>query len=253
MSHGKYRIKERLENFYWSLERLIIPNFEYPQYLYEKVLSEHVNKNIAWLDLGCGHHVLPEWRQKEEKELVSKCVNITGIDYEHDALVKNMSIKHKVRGDITSLPFKRETFDLISSNMVLEHVKDPLKIFKEINDILKPNGIFIFHTPNLYGYVALLSKIIPEGLQKKLVYIIEQRNEEDTFPTYYLVNTEESIKKLAAKSGFFKINVRLIVSSAKFGVIPPIAILELFWIKLCTSKMFRQLRTNIIVILTKES
>jgi len=43
----------------------------------------------------------------------------------------------------------------------------------------------------------------------------------------------------------------MIVNTAAFAVIPPLAIMELLWIKCLMFKSLRTLRTNIIAILRK--
>jgi SAM-dependent methyltransferase len=51
------------------------------------------------------------------------------------------------------LPFENETFDVVLSFGVLEHVPNDLESLKEINRILKPNGLFFcFWLPYKYSY-----------------------------------------------------------------------------------------------------
>lgn len=247
----KFSYIRKCMKLYWKLEHFLVPNLKYPQSVYEDLLKKYINKNSTWLDLGCGHQILPSWREDAEKELVLNCKRIVGIDYGLESLKKNKSIKHKIRGDITGLPFKDETFDLITSNMVLEHVKYPEKLLKEVYQILKPNGIFILHTPNLYGYYTLISKLIPGALQKKLVYLIDKREEDDTFIAYYLINTPDAIKKIAERVGFNIKKLKLLTSSARLIIFPPLVILELLWIRILMTRLFEKFRTNLIVILEK--
>lgn len=245
-------VRKGLEVIYWYFEHLIIPQLKHSQLIYEEILKKHINKGSVWLDLGCGHQILPAWRKDAEKVLVRSCDSIIGVDYEHESLLKHRSISLKVRANIASLPFKSETFDVITSNMVLEHVKYPEKILKEISLILKPGGIFIFHTPNLNSYSTMISRLIPTSLKKKLVKLLDNRKEEDTFTTYYLINTPEAIKEIAARTGFNIKMIRLTVSSARLIVLPPVVIFELLWIRILMKNSLKKLRTNIFVILEKK-
>ncbi|MBI5193530.1 MAG: class I SAM-dependent methyltransferase [Nitrospirae bacterium] len=246
-------IRKRLEVIYWFLEHLIIPQLKHSQLIYEEILKKHINKDSVWLDLGCGHQILPAWRKEAEKVLVRSCDSIVGIDYEHESLLKHRSISLKVRANIASLPFKSGTFDVITSNMVLEHVKYPEKTLKEVSLILKPGGIFIFHTTNLNSYSAMISRLIPTSFQKKLVKLLDNRKEEDTFTTYYLINTPGAIKEVAVRTGFNIKMIRLTVSSARLIVLPPLVILELLWIRILMKNCLKNLRTNIVVILEKKT
>lgn len=52
---------------YWGMRGVIAPTLRYSQYLYADVLTRYVHPGVDWLDLGCGHQVLPDWRAEEEK------------------------------------------------------------------------------------------------------------------------------------------------------------------------------------------
>ena len=48
-----------------------------------------------------------------------------------------------ILGDATSLPFKSNSIDFIYTAAVLEHVRDPLTMGREIHRVLKPGGIVL--------------------------------------------------------------------------------------------------------------
>lgn len=51
-----------------------------------------------------------------------------------------------------ALPFEDQTFDLIYSSYVLEHVQDPEKVLAEAVRVLKPGGMAVFELPNHLSY-----------------------------------------------------------------------------------------------------
>ena len=55
-------------------------------------------------------------------------------------------------GDVLNMPFANESFDTVISTQVLEHVEKPWVMIKEIERILKPNGICILTAPFLISY-----------------------------------------------------------------------------------------------------
>ena len=245
--------RTRLLNIYWTLRRAIAPTLRYSQYSYEEALKRYVTPSVEWVEVGCGHAILPNWRSNEERQLVKTCKAIFGIDYDLPSLKAHRNITKKLRGDVTKLPFKSEAFDLVTANMVVEHLDDPAEQFREISRILKPKGVFLFHTPNAYGHGVILSQFVPEWLKGKLIYLLEGRDEQDIFPTHYKANTEAQVKMLAHANGFEVVQLDLIATDAIFAMIPPLAALELLWIRLLMTQPFRSLRTNMIVALRKIS
>ncbi|MCD4736100.1 MAG: class I SAM-dependent methyltransferase [Bacteroidales bacterium] len=72
------------------------------------------------------------------------------------------------------IPFETETFDIVYSTSVLEHVKNPEKVLSEALRVLKPGGILQFVIPN-YGswweghYGVLMLPNMPKWLFKLYV------------------------------------------------------------------------------------
>ena len=239
---------------YWWIEKRIAPEIRYAQYDYEEVLFRLVPDGAVWLDVGCGHQLLPEWRQMQEKELVSRAHLLVGLDYDHASLMKHKTIAFRIRGDIGQLPFRNDSFDIVTANMVVEHLQEPLKQFREIARVLKPGGLFIFHTPNYYSPLVLIASFTPDSLKRKIIWLLERRTEEDVFRTYYRANTEKDIRQIAQAAGLLTEKITLVTSSghALFALFPPVTVLELLYLK--TIKRYhplRHLRGNMIAVLRK--
>jgi ubiquinone/menaquinone biosynthesis C-methylase UbiE len=237
----------------WGIQAIITPSLKYSQYLYEDILKLYVNPNVKWLDLGCGHQLLPSWRLAEEKNLIGYSKMIVGIDYDLYSLKNHKNISLKIRGDITELPFRGNSFHLVTANMVIEHLENPNIQFQEIKRILKPGGVLIFHTPNILGYTTMIARCLPRRLKNRLLYLFQGRKEEDIFNTYYRLNGRKSIINLAEANSFKVLKIKMIVSSPQLVIIPPLVIFELLWIRILMGKVFKPLRTNIIAILKNDN
>lgn|SRR6266566_1149110 len=244
-------MRSLLFKIYWALERVLVPDLKYAHYLYEQVLKSHVAGDTEWLDVGCGHQILPQWRAEQEKQLVETCESIVGIDASAPSLSKHRTIKARVAGNIGRLPFRDDRFSLVTANMAIEHLDNPGTQFTEIARVLKPGGVFIMHTPNRRGYTTIAARLIPDLIKKKLVYLLQQREPDDVFETFYRANTKEEIATLAGGAGFRVRQIKLIVSSAELVVFPPLVIFELLWIRLLMTRLFKPFRTNIIAVLEK--
>ena len=244
-------LRESLYGIYLKCEHVLVPGLQYSQTVYEQVLGQYIYPDTVWLDLGCGHQVLPGWREAEEKRLVAGCKEIVGIDYDHHSLLHHRTISRRVRGDVSTLPFGEEYFDLVTANMVVEHLSDPAAQFREVRRVLKSGGLFIFHTPNSRGYSTAMARLVPEAIKGKLIYLLDGRQEEDVFETHYKANTPEQIDDLARETRFRLVELRTLATNATFALILPLALPELLLIRLLRTEAFKNHRTNIITVWQK--
>lgn len=89
----------------------------------------------------------------------------------------------------SKLPFKNDTFDMISCLEVIEHLYNADNILSEINRILKPNGILLLSTPNLVSWsnrllillghypISMSISILCEQLGKRDINIISRKKD----------------------------------------------------------------------------
>src|SRR5258708_30389317 len=109
----------------------------------EAMVRGYATPEWSVLDLGCGRGGVVElvWRDvKLAAGLDPDAPSLTG----HRA--PGMPI---VRGVAEHLPFASGSFDLVVSVWVLEHLKEPLTVFREVGRALVPGGHFVFLTPIL--------------------------------------------------------------------------------------------------------
>jgi len=243
-------LRKFLYRVYWKAESAIVPGLTSSQDCYYKKLRPLVPQKL-WLDLGCGHQVFAEWMTKEQTEVVTSCRAAYGIDLDWAGLKAHPAITNKTFGDLTRLPFASASFDLVSANMVVEHLENPEAILAEIHRVLKPNGAFVFHTPNLQGWPIRLASRIPESFKKKLIWFLERRREEDVFQTHYRMNTQSAIQQLAASAGFTVEDITMVSTSAATIMLGPVALLELLYIRYLQQAKRAKFRSNIVAILRK--
>ena len=63
--------------------------------------------------------------------------------------------------DAFALPFPHQSFDVICAMDFLEHVEMPEQIIRNSARLLRPNGLFFFHTfnRNLLSYVVVIKGV----------------------------------------------------------------------------------------------
>lgn len=236
---------------YWWLERRIVPGLRYSQLHYEDSLSERLEENARWLDLGCGKRVLPPFRSEAEKALIDRAVRVVGVDLSFDQVARHESIEWRVVASGDRLPFPAEHFDLVTANMVVEHLETPTNCFREVHRVLRPGGLFLFHTPNAKAYGPRLARNLPNLLKRSLVRVLEGRTSDDVFPAFYRANTPSDVASLAQNTGFEPEAIETVLSTAQTAMIPPLAALELLWLRRLRRPESAEMRPTLIASLRK--
>jgi ubiquinone/menaquinone biosynthesis C-methylase UbiE len=234
------------------MEQRIVPGLTSSQDVYLSTLETHVLPGTRWLDLGCGSAVLPVWRHDAERALVARAGRVVGIDRSVDSLRRHRTIQRRVHGDIAHLPFDDRAFDLVTANMVVEHMDDPLAQFLEIRRVLAPGGVFVFHTPNARGYPTLVARLLPDGFKRMLARGLEGRQGDDVFKTYYRANSPARLQRLAALSNLQVRGLVLALSSAVLAIVPPLALVELLWIRALRRAGLETWRPTMVATLTRD-
>lgn len=246
------RIRNLLNRFYWKMTDWIAPGLVNAQRKYLNTLSEHLAPGTRWLDLGCGCQVVPDWIPEADKirsDLKDRCAWAVGIDCDQRSLAKNKMMPRRILGEVGRLPFEDGSFDLVTANMVVEHLEHPEQAIREVRRVLGPNGVFLFQTPNLLNPAVLIAMVLPQALKNLIVEFLQGRAHEDVFPTFYRMNRLGAIKRLAKQSGMAVHEVKLVESSAETVMLGPLVIFELLLIRLARLKTLRWLRGDIIAVL----
>lgn len=246
-----HTIRELIYRMYWRAESAIVPGLRSSQYCYYEKLRPLVRGKV-WLDLGCGHQVFADWMAKEQAEVVQGCKTAYGIDLDWAGLRAHPDISNKVYGDLAQLPFEGASMDVVSANMVVEHLSQPEMILREIQRVLRPEGAFIFHTPNYRGWVVQVASRIPEAFKKSLLWFLERRRGEDVFPAHYRMNTDLDIRERAQATGFAVQEITMVSSSAATVMLGPVVLGELLYIRQLQHQTRANLRSNIVAILRKQ-
>ena len=219
---------------------------------YAAFLNSYVTDGVRWLDVGCGRQILPLWAvpEADQRRMISRCGSVTGIDVD-DAIRDHPLLTARVKGLVSSLPFRGGTFDLVTANMVVEHVDDCPAFLADIFAVLKPGGKFVFHTPNYWHYLVLAASLIPDSIKGPIVWWLERRREEDRFRTYYRFNSVTRIRRLAERAGFQIEELRVVGSCGSFGRLGPLGLLECFVLKANSLLCHGKLKSNLVCALRK--
>lgn len=109
-------------------------------------LKDHLPGSGTIVDVGCGGGFL-------SNGLALAGHQVTGVDLSSASLEvarnhdQTMSVKYEV-ADAFKLPYPDGSFDALTAMDFLEHIENPQEVIKEFSRVLRPHGLFFFHTFN---------------------------------------------------------------------------------------------------------
>jgi len=114
-----------------------------------KIRSSLPSPEPKILDMGCGDGRLASfWKEVTGAEL-------HGLDLSPRAVMNARNrypFVNYLEGNATDSPYEDETFDLIVSQELIEHIENQRAFIAECGRILKRNGYLILTTPNKYFF-----------------------------------------------------------------------------------------------------
>jgi len=114
---------------------------------------------ISFLDVGCGAGFLTN-------HLAKLGYNVAGIDLSQKSLdvakaSDSTGLVQYSQANAYSLPFASASFHAVSALDILEHVEEPHLLIAEASRVLKPGGLFFFHTfnRNFLSYLLVIKGV----------------------------------------------------------------------------------------------
>ncbi|MGA3046142.1 MAG: class I SAM-dependent methyltransferase [Terracidiphilus sp.] len=163
------------------------------------------------LEIGAG-------AKNEITQMLSTLGTVTALDVDPDVL-NNCDAARSMLFDGVAFPIPDESFDACVSNWVLEHVADPVSHFREVARILRPGGVYLFRTPNLYHYVMLGSRLMPHSFHLVLANRLRRMSSDAhaPWPTYYRANRPGRLKQLSLEAGLCPESLTMIEPEPAYG------------------------------------
>lgn len=234
-----------------DLIQRLAPSVDFHQDRYARALQEHLQLRCKWLDIGAGSrlHDGDEAGPLSPPALSASAALLVGTDRVIKHLRDNCLLTFAVAADIEQLPFPGCAFDLVTANMVLEHLARPTVVLREVWRVLRPGGRFIAVTPNLHHPVVYCSSaLLGADRRRHLANQVEGRPLEHVFPTFYRANTLGCLRCLARDCGFGVERIESFTSIPFSHDQVSVMILECCFIRLTSVEWLQELRSNLILV-----
>lgn len=129
--------------------KLLIPSYRNRHLFIKSKLQKYADKKWAKsLNLGCGEGDYDPMIAAYSKETIACDINEQDIAFAKQMNHATSNLSYSVE-DALSLSFADNTFDLITSMEVIEHVGKPYQMMEEIHRVLKPKGLVLLTYPSL--------------------------------------------------------------------------------------------------------
>lgn len=161
--------------------------------LFRETIVAHLRPDCTVLDLGAGAGIVAQMNFR------GQVARVCGVDLD-PRVVDNPMLDEGCVANAQGIPYGDNCFDVVFANNVLEHLEEPLQVFREVARVLRPGGTFLFKTPNGRHYVPTIARLTPHRFHQ-YVNRLRGRAEEDTLPTCYRANLRSDVVRLAADAG----------------------------------------------------
>lgn len=170
-------IKSSITKVNGSIEEAIGPEQRSCHRTYDQLLASSSPSRA--LHLGAG-------RDKEGKcSQIPDESGVIAFDMDREGLSRN-DTGPKIQGDAITLPFDDESFDLVFTEMVFEHLAQPWEVLAEIDRILALGGSLLILVPNPLHYYAKIADLTPFWFHELwLRFNGHDTTDIDAFPTEY--------------------------------------------------------------------
>lgn len=206
---------------------------------YREAVGAQVTDGCAVLDVGCGH---ADWLAPE---LAPARLTI-GADSDVAVLRRNHAMSLRVAAVVEHLPFADGVFDVVVAAWLFEHLECPAQALAELRRVLRASGRLVFLTPNAWNYNTWLIRLVPNRLHDRITRWLYGREEHDTYPVRYRLNSPRGLRRALRAAGFHRCTLLLNGDPTYIGLNDPLFMVSVALERLFDLGPLRHARVHII-------
>jgi SAM-dependent methyltransferase len=179
-----------------------------------------------------GHEIFPQ-NPALANSLIARCSRVVAVDPSAN-VHRNTFAHERVQSMIESYS-DTNVFDLATLRMVVEHVTQPVEVARALRRLVRPGGLVVVFTVNLWSPITVVSRVTPFWLHHPVKKVLWGSEEEDTFPVQYLMNTRSTLRSLFEQQGFSELAFAYLDDLTTFGSRRTLNFMELTLLRLLRS------------------
>lgn len=130
-------------------------------------------------------------------------IELIGVDIDEDEMLPNQLVDTKIVCDaVEHIPLPPNSIDLVTVNSGVEHFSDNEKFLQNAYDILRPGGFLLAQFPGRFSPFAILNRVLPQTMSRKLLDKFTDSPSELGFKAVYDRTNYSAFRKLVSKTGF---------------------------------------------------
>ena len=162
---------------------------------HEDLARDAIGKLGVVLDVGAGF--MSPFARKTHLAFV------VGIDIDPEQIARNRDIDAGLVATAYQLPIRADAVDIVVTRTLIEHLSDTDAFMHEVARVLKPGGQAIHLFPGRFAPFAILNRILPESIKRRLLLLIFPASGGILgFPAFYHRCTEPRMRQLLGDAGF---------------------------------------------------
>ncbi|MDD5066391.1 MAG: class I SAM-dependent methyltransferase [bacterium] len=151
-------MKKETKKIYWD-RYWTKGNLNYNEKIIQIIKKKFPIKGLKVLEVGAGSGATSLF-------LADNGAEVTALDYSEESInlmKKNNINKSKIKlvhGDAFQMPFDNDQFDLVFSQGLIEHYRDPERIIKEKKRVTRKGGYILIDVPQVYNFYTVKKNIL---------------------------------------------------------------------------------------------
>jgi len=171
---------------------------------------------------------------------------LVGCDIDLHVLARNRDVSRRVRADLATLDLPEDSFDVVMTFDVVEHLERPEAFIQRTFRLLKKGGHLFIVTPNKSSLFGVAAHLLPLRWKRVCLALLGTRTNNEVH--WYRLNTPTALARCLSREGFRDIEITLL---NRLPSLPRMRLALMGYFHLCKLPLFRNLSVGLLCTATK--